>query len=224
MHARRQSQRGLRFFLELKMPRGQRRAQTKRAARQQHVLHGGIDRGASGTVRVRTVFHAGDDPDRGFVIMFRQVFDRAVLALVFDTGDARRRRAGGVTRADNLIERLFVPGLHGFLDRRVLDDHEAPFLRVAAIGGAKPGFQHFFDQRVWHGVRLQPPHGAGGAHDLEHVVDVSHGFILPCQRRAAAAPPEPERPPSTTMCVPVTLPERPEQRYSTTPATSSGSV
>ena len=40
--------------------------------------------------------------------------------------------------------------------------------------------------------------------------------------RLAAAPPEPERPPSMTMCVPVMSPAKSEHRYITTFATSSG--
>ncbi len=42
------------------------------------------------------------------------------------------------------------------------------------------------------------------------------------QRRAAGAPPEAERPPSTTICVPVMLPASSEQKYSTVLATSCG--
>ena len=42
------------------------------------------------------------------------------------------------------------------------------------------------------------------------------------QRRAAGAPPDAERPPSTTICVPVMLPASSEQRYSTVSATSCG--
>ena len=227
MHAGGQTKRRLGFLLELQMPRGQCRAKTKRTDRQQHVLHGGINRRASGAVRVRTVLQTADDPDGRFVVMIRQVFDRAVLALVLVRVAAGWRRAGRVTRADDLIERLLVPDLHRFLDRRILHHHEAPLLRVAAVRGAKTGVQDLLDQFVRHGIRLQPPHRARVAHDFEYIVHLDLLFVsvapparlsLPSRRRRATGTGAAAI--HATMCVPVTLPKSSDERYSTTPATS----
>jgi hypothetical protein len=70
---------------------------------------------------------------------------------------------------DHLVEGLLVPGLHRFLDLRVLDDQEPPLLRIAAVRRAAAGAQDLRDQFIGYRIRLQPPHGAGRLDNLEQV-------------------------------------------------------
>ena len=183
MHAVRQAHRLVRLGGVANVPRGQGRAKAERTGREQHVLHRRIDRRAGGAARVRAVLQAGDDPDRGFVVMVGQVFHRTVLTKVFFLSDARGRLAGQVAGSDPLVEGALVDNLHRLLHRRVLDHEETPDLRVAAVRRTDAGLEDLVDHRIRHRIRLQPAHGAHGGHDLEDVV--AH-CVAPVRRIGAA--------------------------------------
>ena len=117
---------------------------------------------------------ARHDPDRRLVVMLGQMLGRGALAQEALAVDAGRRRGRAIMRAHHLVERLLVPDLHRLLDGSVLDDEEAPALRVAAVGGALPGLEDLAEQRIGHRVRLQAPHGARRMNDLEEVGSVRH--------------------------------------------------
>ena len=89
---------------------------------------------ASHAAGVGAVLQAGDDPHRRLVVVIRQIFDRRMLALIAFLGRARRRRAAGIARADDLVVGALVPDLDRFLDLAILDHQEAPSLIVAAVG------------------------------------------------------------------------------------------
>jgi len=72
MDAGRQSERGLRLFLELQIQRRQSRTEAERSRRQQHVLHRRIDR-RSGRARRIAAFEARDNPDRSLMDVCGQI-------------------------------------------------------------------------------------------------------------------------------------------------------
>lgn len=137
-----------------------------------------------------------------------------------------------------------VARLAGRLDRAIFDvirpqallrqDHKA-FDPSSAARSSRPsarreiyvaGIPHMQGNRCarqWRGRRLITLCGRLVAGWLEHQTRLGRQAGGRPDRRADT-PPAPLRPPSTTSCVPVTLPARSEQRYSTAPAISSGSV
>src|SRR5712691_8869575 len=131
MDAGRQAERGLGLLLVEEMARGERGAKPERTRRQQHILHGGIDARAGPAVgRLLAVLEAGHDPNRRLVEMLGEVLHGGALAPIALRIHPRRRRARPVIRPDYFVEGALIPDLDRLLDGAVLDDEEAPALRV----------------------------------------------------------------------------------------------
>jgi hypothetical protein len=75
MEIRRQTERSLRFFLEVQVQCCQRRPEPERSCCQQHVLNGWVDRRPGGSGRC-SAFEAGNDPHGGFVDVVGEIFRR----------------------------------------------------------------------------------------------------------------------------------------------------
>ena len=58
-------------------------------------------------------------------------------------------------RPDHLIKRALIPDLHRLLYGPVLDDEEAPLLRIRAIGRALSRLEDPIDERIGTGSGLR---------------------------------------------------------------------
>ena len=81
-------------------------------------------------------------------------------------------------RPDHLIKRALIPDLHRLLYGPVLDDEEAPLLRIRAIGRALSRLEDPIDERIGHGVGLEAPHCTRRVDDLEKLGGVDHEIHL----------------------------------------------
>ena len=78
-----------------------------------------------------------------------------------------------------LVPGALVVGPDSLFDLCIADYQEAPALHVPAARRTHTRFQDHSDQFVRHRVGLQPPHRAGGPHDLEEV-----GGVRGCVRHS----------------------------------------
>src|SRR5690349_16007368 len=77
-------------------------------------------------------------------------------------------------RADHLVKGALIPDLHRLLYGRVLDDEEAPLLRVRAIGRALPRLEDAFDEAIGYGVGPKAPHCPRRVNDLKELRGLDH--------------------------------------------------
>src|SRR6516164_6219036 len=81
-------------------------------------------------------------------------------------------------RADHFVEGALIPDLHRLLYGRVLDNEEAPLLRIRAIGRALPRFEDTIDERIGYRVGLEAPHCARRVDDLKKLSTLDHKVPL----------------------------------------------
>src|SRR5215470_17976023 len=177
MNAGRQAERCFGLLLVEEMARRERGTEAERARRKQHVLHGRINAGGGPAVdRLRAVFATGNDPNRRLVEMRGEILHSGGLPPIALGIHSRRQLARSVMRPDHLVEGALIPDLHGLLDGPVLDDEEAPLLRIRAVGRALPGLEDAVDERIRYGVRLEAPHGPRRMDDVEKLSAVGHQY------------------------------------------------
>jgi hypothetical protein len=99
--------------------------------------------------------------------MVGQIFHRVVLPAIPAGTGTGRRRAVPISRAHHFVKSFFVPLLNLLFDASVLYHEEAPRLIVSPVGRANSGLQDLPDEVVWDRVRLQSPHGARRADNME---------------------------------------------------------
>jgi hypothetical protein len=114
-------------------------------------------------------FEAGDDPNRGFMNVRRQMFRRIEQPQKSVSAHARSRFTRPVPWCDLLVPRTLVQGPDRLLDLRVADNQEPPALHVPAARGTYSCLQDLSDQFVGHRVWFQPSHRPGGANNLKQV-------------------------------------------------------
>src|ERR1700730_3882615 len=159
------------------MARRERGTETERARSEQHVLHGRINTGPGPAVgRLCAMLNASNDPNRRLVEMLGEILHGGGLAPIslripcpaISLGiHSRGRRARSVMRPDHLVEGALIPDLHCLLYGPVLDDEEAPLLRIRAIGRALSRLEDPIDDCIVYGVGLEAPHCPRRVDDLE---------------------------------------------------------
>jgi hypothetical protein len=83
-------------------------------------------------------------------------------------------------RSHHLVEGALIPDLHCPFDGGVLDDEEAPVLRIRAIGRVLPRCEDAIGERIGYGVGLEAPHCPRRLHDLEKLAAGSHEISSRC--------------------------------------------
>src|ERR1700732_466091 len=119
------------------MARRERGTETERARSEQHVLHGRINTGPGPAVgRPCAMLNASNDPNRRLGEVLGEICPAGGLPPISLGIHSRGRRARSVMRPDHLVEGALIPDLHCLLYGPVLEDEEAPLLRIRAIGRA----------------------------------------------------------------------------------------
>jgi hypothetical protein len=81
-------------------------------------------------------------------------------------------------RPHHLVKGALIPDLDRLLYAPVLDDEEAPLLRIRAIGRALSRLEDPIDECIGYGVGLESPHCPRRVDDLEELGAVGHGIHL----------------------------------------------
>src|SRR3984893_15732798 len=161
------------------MARRERGTETERARSEQHVLHGRTNTGPGPAVgRLCAMLNASNDPNRRLVEMLGEILHGGGLPPISLGIHFRGRRARWVMGPDPLAEGPLIPALHCLLYGPVLDDEEAPLLRIRAIGRALSRLEDPIDDCIGYWVGLEAPHCPRRVDDLEKLGAVGHEIHL----------------------------------------------